>query len=434
MQKLALAVLGVLWTVGFFMLGLHLTFPGEALRDRLVYEVDDASRGEMLLELAGTAPWRATGVSLESPRLYSVPRARRGEESVPELLVQADRVSARALPSKLVGGDVGVAFDAELYGGDVVGTVIQTDETSDIEAEVEGLDLARYPFDFDGGSVDLSGTFDAVVDIVFDAADVKQSTGTLELGLPGLAIGEGSKVAGFDLPPMTFTEAVLSFDIDDGRAEVEEGVFLSDVLEAELSGEISLAMPLKRSRLSVDVELTLLDEKLATLADLYGDMKRAKTDDGAYLGGVIGTFERPSWRWNRSSSSSLSGSSRTTTLRSPRTDFDPDEAEARRDERQERIRERRDRLQAEEDGGSPVRPRSDDEEYDDEEYDDEEYDDEEYEDDEGFEADFERASTPRRLPGAEPTDGRETVGLPEPDYDDVPPPDFSNDIRPDEMD
>ena len=436
MQKLVLGALGVLWSVGFFLLGLHLTFPGEKLRDFLVFQVDDATRGDMLLDLAGTAPWRGTGVSLESPKLYKIPKGRRGEEPVPQLLVQADRVSARALPSKLLGGRIGVAYDAELYGGALSGTVVNDDTVSEVVADIEELDLARYPFDFGDDSIDLSGTVEGVIDLVFDASDVKQSSGSIELEFPGLAIGEGSKVAGFDLPPMTFSDAVVVFDIDDGRAEVDEGSFVSDVVEAEISGDISLAMPLKRSRLGLEIEFRLLDEKLSTLADLYGDMKRSKTDDGAYLGGVIGTFERPSWRWTKSSSSTRSSAGRSTTLRTPRADFDPDEdAEARRLERQDRIRERRDRMRAEEDGdGRPVRPG--DEEYDDEEYDDEEYDDEEYDDEEFIEEEFERASTPRRLPGGADRmpEGGGPIGLPEPDYDDVPPPDFSNDMRPEDMD
>ena len=438
MQKLMLAFLGLIWSAGFFLLGLNLTFPGDQLKDFLVYTVDSETRGDLLLDLAGTSPWRGTGVTLDEPRLYSIPKGRRGEEPVPELLLQADEVSVRALPGKLIGGDVGVAFDAELYGGDLSGTVVQEDGVSEVVADVEGLDLGRYPMDFDSGSINLAGTIQGVIDVVFDADDVKRSSGSIDFEFPGLALGEGSSAGGFDLPAMTFSKAVLSFDIDDGTAEVDEGVFLSDVLEAEFSGEVSLATPLKRSRLALDVELRLLDEKLSTLADLYGDMKRSKTDDGAYVGGIIGTFERPSWRWDRGASSGRTSTGRATTIRTPRDDFDPDvDPELRREDRQERIRERRDRLRDEQGGGTPVRPRSDDEEYDDEEYDDdEEYeDDEEYDDEEEYEdAEFERASTPRRLPGADMMGDRGPVGLPEPDYDDVPPPDFSNDIRPDGLD
>jgi len=437
MQKLILGVLGVLWSAAFFVLGLHLTFPSDELRDQLVYQVDSQTRGDMLLDLADTSPWRVTGVTLEEPKLYAVPKGRRGEEPVPELLVQMDSLSARALPSKLLGGTIGVAYDAELYGGDVVGTLVQDDTVSTIDAEIDGVDLARYPFDFEGGSLDMSGTIEGVIDVVFDGSDVDKSKGKLELEFPDLAIGEGSQAGGFDLPPMTFSVAKLAFDIDDGVATLDEGEFSSDVLEAEISGEIELSMPLKRSRLALDVELRLLDEKLATLADLYGDMKRAKTEDGAYLGSAIGTMERPSWRWTRASSSS----SRASTLRTPRVDFDPveteDDAEARRAERQERIRERRERLEAEQ-GEEGRRVRPSDDEYDDEEYDDEEFeDDEEYEDDEEFlEEEFERASPPRRLPGAHDplSGGGGPIGLPEPDYEDVPPPDFSNDLRPEDMD
>ncbi|MCP4808409.1 MAG: type II secretion system protein GspN [Proteobacteria bacterium] len=422
-QKLVVTVLGIAWALMFFLLGLNLTFPGEAARDRLVYEVDDQSRGGMLLELSDVSPWRVTGATLHDVALYEVPTTRRGQTKPPELLLRADSVSARAMASKAISADVGVVLDADLYDGNLSGTVVQLDETvSDVDLVAEDLDLSRYPFEGDEWVVDVGGRVQLLVDVLFDGSDVKKSNGEVTLEIPGLEIKEGSNAMGFDLPAMVFSEAELVLDIDDGVAEVDTGSLRSDVLDADISGGIDLAMPFKRSRLNLAIELTLHDEKLETLVGLMPDIKRSKTEDGAYRGSTTGTFERPGWRWDRGASKAAAVTRTPTISRTPAIDDDP---EARRTARQDRIRERRDRMNAE----SAERPgRADEDEYEDDEYD--EYEDDEFEDE--FEDDFEdeRLDEPmeyRRAPPADMPD-RGPIGLPEPDYDDIPPPDFEDDF------
>ena len=423
-QKLVVTVLGIAWSLAFFLLGLHLTFPGEKAADYLVYQTDEQSRGDMLLEVADVSPWWVTGASLHDVALYTVPKSRRGDAQPPQLMLRADQVSARALVGEALSGDIGVVFDADLYDGDLSGTYKQIDEhISDVDAVAEDLDLSRYPFEGEDWNVDLAGRLNLEADVVFDGADVKKSKGTIALTVPGLEIREGSKAMGFDLPAMSFTAAELSLEIDDGKAEVDDGVFRSDVLDLDVSGAIDLAMPVKRSRMNLALELTIHDEKLETLVSLMPDIKRSKTDDGAYRGSTTGTFERPGFRWDRGATKAASVTRTPTISRTPVVDDDP---EARRQARQDRIRERRERMGT--NGG--VRPGEDDE-FEDDEFEDDEFEDDEFEDDEFDEFEDEPLDEPmeyRRAPAAEMPD-RGPIGLPEPDYDDVPPPDFEDDFN-----
>ena len=61
MQRLILALGGVVLAVGGFALGLKLTFPAELAAERAAYEVDQGTDGSMALELSGLSPWRFSG-------------------------------------------------------------------------------------------------------------------------------------------------------------------------------------------------------------------------------------------------------------------------------------------------------------------------------------------------------------------------------------
>lgn len=351
LKKLLFAVLGTGWGLLFFWLGLVLTFPKEETAERVKYEVANATDNAMLLEMEGLGPWRATGAKADVVELYATPR--RGD---PERLLRADHVAARLQLLPLVTGALSAGVDADLYDGELSGSVGQKGEVLNIDLLASDLDLSRYPFAYEGFSSDIGGRLRLRTTLAWDKEDPAKSAGLVRLEITDLTMNETSVGGFFTLPATTFTESILSFDIEDGKAKVKKGRFIGDLVEMEVDGDITLRNPFGRSTMNLTVDFTLADE-LDNMAKLVPDLKRARDDDGVYHYRVTGTVERRRFTPVRQGSASRNRATPTRDRTVDRTvdrDEDPDAMEERRRARQDRIRERRERLNADRD--RPERP------------------------------------------------------------------------------
>ena len=358
-------VLGLTWGLLVFWVALVLSFPSDAVRERISWEVDRATGGTMALKLDDIRPsWSVTGALLEGVQLLSIPKpkkkAKEGDDPpLASLLLAATRVDTRVHVLPLLGGDLLAELDAELYKGTLSGELGQVEQAFMADLEANDLDLSLYPFAGDDWSVDVSGLLDLVVDMKVDPEEIKEAKGDLELDVEGLVL-RSLTVSGFTIDEAVFNEAVLELDVHDGEAEVKKGSFLSDMVEATLDGKITLSSPIERSRLKLALKIRL-DDDLDSLAKLAPGMKNARDEGGTYHFMVSGSLEKPRFREDRlaarkrksSSSSSRDrdrdrgrDDDRASARPPPRTgvtEADP-EAEERRRLREERIAERRERM------------------------------------------------------------------------------------------
>ena len=357
--------LGLAWGLFVFWIALVLTFPSDAVRQRISWEVDRGTSGAMALQLDDIRPsWRVTGALLEGVQLLSVPKSRPGSDDDPtpaSLLLSAARVDTRVHVLPLLGGDLLADLDAELYQGTLAGSLGQVDAKWIADLEADDLDLSLYPFEGEDWSVDVSGLLDLVVDMAVDPDEVKEAKGDLELDIEGLIL-RNMTVSGFTIDEALFNEAILELDVHDGEAEVQKGSFLADMIEATLDGHITLSSPLERSRLKLTLKIRLEDD-LDSLAKLAPGMKNARDDGGTYHFMVSGSLEKPRFREDRLAARKRQGppsstrgrdrdDDRASTRPPPRagTAGDDPEAEERRRLREERIAERRERMRENRDG------------------------------------------------------------------------------------
>jgi len=345
--------LGLSWGLLVFWIGLVLTFPSDAVSERIAWEVDQATKGGMVLRLDGVSPsWGVTGVNLEGAQLLQRVEGKGDEEDTVTLLVQAIRVDARARILPLLTGDLITDLDAELYDGTLAGELGQVDGSLTADLVANDLDLSLYPFAGADWSVDASGLLDALVDLTVSPDDVKEAKGDLEVSVDGLVLRD-LVVSGFTIEEAVFSEAVLELDVRDGEADVEKGEFISDMVEATVEGKIILSSPLERSRLKLDLKVRL-DEDLDQLAQIAPGMKNARDEGGTYHFMVSGTLERPRFREDRLAARKRGAPATRRDEGSPATARPPlrldsegeldEEAEERRRLREERIAERRERM------------------------------------------------------------------------------------------
>ncbi len=289
--KLGLGALGATF-VGF-LVGLHVHFPSEAALARLRYEIQDRSREEWGLTATDLDLYMLTGVSLDDATLYKVKKSRfrrRSEDEKPAEITEflrAESLVARLQLLPLLRGGTMVDFDADLYGGTLSGEAGEVGNIMRFAAQGRDIDLANMPMSGDDWSADLTGRLVLDADLSINRESYKESEGSFRIAAQELALVSG-EFSGFKLEPMKFTDSVLAFEIDNGVAKVTEGRFASDLLEATITGDITLNKDFKRWRLRLNVVVTL-NEALDKLARFAPAMSDARAEDGAYHFIMAGT-------------------------------------------------------------------------------------------------------------------------------------------------
>lgn len=359
LRRVGLSVLTAFWGAVVFGLVFRLSFPSERAAAWVAWQVDRSSGGQWALQVAEVNPWRVSGVELSQAELFSRPpaptrrRAQGAEDGPPEpgpadRILQATRAAVRLRLLPLLRGRIGTAVDAELYGGTLAGTVTKDGDAIVLDLLAKDLDLAQYPLEGPTFQADMQGLLRIKAETLrLDQADPKNSRGVLRFEATDLKLSNAS-VMGLTLGEATFTEAILRFDVSDGKARVKKGSFVSDLVQVQIDGDINLAVPMGRSRLRLDLSVRL-SEELDTLAGLVPNLKSARDSDGLYHMTCTGTLDRPMCRevnQARASrrSQALQDSLGDDALDGADAELDDVDAEQRKREREERLEERRRRL------------------------------------------------------------------------------------------
>ncbi len=349
-QRIGIGLFGVVWGALVFQLAFHLSFPSEALGDRMAYEVEQATSGKQLLRVEKAAPWGVLGVSLKGVQLFSRAKgSSRDEESAgPNLRLVLDKFAARIRALPLLGGTRSVELNTRLYDGRVFGEVYQSRDGSGMDLKIRGLDLSAYPIESEAFQVGLEGRLKGLIKLAIDGEDSSKSKGRVRLSVDGLALNQAS-FGGFELEPTTFDEAIIQLEVDGGRLKVKKGKIESDVIRLVLDGDIVLQEPMERSRVRLKVRFKL-SEEMDDLAKILPQMKRARDSGGEYHFQVTGTVANWRFREDRSAARGKTSSRvdrRSTSGSVTRVDGGEPEAEeddARKERREDRIRERRERM------------------------------------------------------------------------------------------
>lgn len=337
----------VAWGAIVFAAGIYLFFPSSLAVKRLAWEVSERTDGNWQIQAESAKPWRLTGLSLDEVDVFKI----KGENAT--RLVHLDDANARIRLLPLISLTPDIGFDIDLYDGNIQGHIAPT-KAIDAEVFVEEVNLGKIPLVGDNWELDLGGKLKSEIELALDAEDTKKSTGKIDFEIINLVVNSG-KIAGFDLPADTqFEQAVLSLRLKDGKAKVQKGEFVSELIKLTIDGVITLNKDFLRSRLRLDLVCTF-DESIDSMAKVF--LKDARSPDGKYTFQVTGTIERPNFR----SKSSRKPVKRSTTRPAPVAGGDVESIDERERLREERIKERRERLKARRDEKIKEEPIRDDE-------------------------------------------------------------------------
>ncbi|MEQ1570784.1 MAG: type II secretion system protein GspN [Myxococcota bacterium] len=307
-MKQVLFVLGSLvWALVVFLVTFRVTFPSDAMSERIRYEVPQRLGEAYSADVGGVAPWW-TGIAVSDLKLYHLGEAPEEEEPVegeepqepppvagPELVALVKRFAVRLDPLRSlfaraphISGSLGLSEGSIDYsvgtGLDKRGEITVADLT--VRAvDVPLADLMSVAGASGDGKLGLeldlhageSGTpRDAAGRMVVHGKDLLLS----DLEAPGIG------PLGMDLP---VSELNVVIDFVDGKGTISEGKATSELATLGLSGEITLREPLERSAFDVTLNLSNLS---GTLTSFEGLMSSAKQSDGTYQFTCRGTLAR----------------------------------------------------------------------------------------------------------------------------------------------
>ena len=236
MRREALHWLGyTLFALAALAVGMTITFPAEAVGQRLSYEVRRATGGVWSLAYREVAPWRLSGLRLVDVRLSKTLAA--GEPLV--LPFDVVRVRVPLLPLLLLR--VGVSGDLASAGGRLQVAVGRGRERSvHAHLEAQALDLAKPGWTALLFEMPVAGRLDGTAEVAWES-ELRRSVGSLALHGRGLHVGPGA-AAGVVLPQVDIGEASGRVELKDGRLS------LSDFRQegGNLRLKSSLAMQLKQ--------------------------------------------------------------------------------------------------------------------------------------------------------------------------------------------
>jgi type II secretion system protein N len=278
-----------------FVFFAYKTFPYERLADRLVQEAQ--ARGYEL-EIIDLTHSGLTGLTFENLRLVLPAEG----EGSPPVDVIFDELTVSTTLFSLISDTKSYSFDAELAGGEVEGDIVLGENTMEIEAELDDINLGALPILRRFTMLPLSGTLNGDVELAMPS-EIAESTGNVEITIEGLSVGDGeSKLeipgwGGLTLDKADAGNLELVATIEEGSAKIERATSHGKDVELDVLGRVRLLRPLKRSELNIMLRVKIQDAykersaKVATMLELASSgLKAAQTADGAIQYLVAGSL------------------------------------------------------------------------------------------------------------------------------------------------
>lgn len=357
-RKIGWAVLAFGWVTLVFLFTLWLTFPSDAVVQRLMYEANARSGGRRSVQIGSAAPYWF-GLKLRDVRLFD--QDPRNADAPPTLVAASDVVAASVNPFGLARGRPYVKGFLRLGESDVrfaAGILVDREKgkgwsLTDVWLSAPGASmgdlalLSPYP-------MTATGTVDLAADITGETG-MRDASGTATITGASLVLSElGLEAfAAFGAPSeITIDDLAIELSVRDGRATIQKGTMTSSIGNVTLDGDIALKDDLSRSNFRVDAVIELADdfEKFGAMAGeaMWADGRLHYTCSG---------YMPPSCKPAREGRTSRTGARGGTAPVTPSDDAldepampptaadDPERAR-RREEVRERLRKRREEREA----------------------------------------------------------------------------------------
>jgi len=275
---------GWLWySLICFVVFLFLTFPSGLLLQRLS---DSLTRGTgvQIRYAEGELTWRGgcvlRDVTIETASLHATP-------------VQLTRLTVQpALLSLLWGQAFPLAFDTNLYGGTLTGSLWQQGTEHGGHFSLHQLVLGLLPLPAPWGQGRVTGHVTANGDVQGNPAAFSSLQGSVSATLDEGALQAGM-VGKIPFPALRRFQIHLRARLTDGRLEISELVLNTEGVEAHARGVVSVRTPFSRSGLDLQLLTRVTGSPPPALAALVSVLPPSATTPGERRAAISGSVAAP---------------------------------------------------------------------------------------------------------------------------------------------
>jgi|GEM_PF-2765068 len=298
----------------FFMVT---TLPYDKLQDKLVgYARDQLKLNVEIEELSGAFPIGivAKGITLDS----EVDREKRGLPLEIEYL----RIKT-GLISSLFGWNK-MDVSAEIFGGEIEGTVAINSSGEQMEIDIEFSELQLEKIGYFKNmfpELPIKGELSSEVDLEWNSKQIKESKGTISFNISKGEIGPGKWQV--DLPLIRTGDLEASYSIADGKMTVDNYVHSSPDIQSDMNGDFMLNSSPGLWRPNVNYRFKL-SEDLINKNEIFklgmSMIQNAKGKNDYYYFSLRGTMQMPRWQANRGLAAAFDKAAKPTAGKADRKD------------------------------------------------------------------------------------------------------------------
>ncbi|MBN1282443.1 MAG: type II secretion system protein GspN [Proteobacteria bacterium] len=276
-----------------YALFLYWVFPYNALRDRILGEIEQQIGGGVQVSAKSLEPYWITGVEVEGLSVEGP-----GPSGLVPL-IKVKRATARAALVPLIFGSRRVTFDVRMPKGSVYGYAKIGDETTSLEIEVDDLDLSSIPLIKERTGLTIPSRISGEARLELNRQQPVRSTGEITMALRDIRIAQSSLNLGdisLDVPELVLAkgkDSRIRISVGKGAATLEQFTFSGGDLGIDLKGKVFLAAAVDNYRLNLKGGFTASDKLGEALPFLF-IVNSQKQEDGSYPLSITGKLGRPS--------------------------------------------------------------------------------------------------------------------------------------------
>ena len=289
-KKLLTTLAYVAYGLGALLISFYLTFPAEAVGQRLAHEVQKQSKGKVSFSFGDASLYRFSGVSLSSVKVTVL------QKNKDPLILDFDQVAARIKILPLLLLRTAVHAKLELGDGVITADFSKRGEVIDADFDIDEVDFTQPPLLPKLAGIQLAGKLSASGS-VYLAEQPNASTGNIEIDLKGGSVGPGA-VMGFTVPQVTLGNLKAVLDLKDGKAKVTKFENAGGNLTLGFGGEMALRPKFDTStldlcaQLKADPEWLTKNEKVRSALQL-AEIQFQKDPSGTINIPLRGTLQKP---------------------------------------------------------------------------------------------------------------------------------------------
>lgn len=276
-----------------FVVFLYIFFPYDALKDRILGEVERQLGGGLQVSAKSLDSHWITGVEIDDLVVEGP-----GEGGMVKL-VKLSKVRARAALIPLIFGSVRAKFSVDLGKGEISGSARTGEDTINLKVAVDDFNLGDFPFIRERTGLGITSRIDGDAELAINKVQPVRSTGNIDITLQDLNIAQSQLKLGeleLEIPSLIIAkgkDSKVKLSLGRGTVTFENFALKGGDLTLDLKGKLFLSSKVENYRLNLRGTFGV-SQKLNEALPFLFIVDSQRQPDGSYPLSITGRLARPS--------------------------------------------------------------------------------------------------------------------------------------------